>query len=156
MVRFAWRNRGRKPSVRLFFSEGCWQKGRGCASRGGDVGRGCRSSFHCRGEREYSQTAATPAPLQRRNDRGMQRDKQKKKNGQAMQKKRKRIERAVIYERVVEHVARFTPSYNLCSYYLRGKNLSLCRSLNVHSHRTNGARNHIRYSIRKNITGVLF
>lgn len=42
------------------------------------------------------------------------------------------MERAVIYERVVEHVARFTPSYNLCSYYLRGKNLSLCRSLNIY------------------------
>lgn len=44
------------------------------------------------------------------------------------------MERAVIYERVVEHVARFTPSYNLCSYYLRGKNLSLCRSLNIYIH----------------------
>lgn len=42
------------------------------------------------------------------------------------------MERAVIYERVVEHVARFTPSYNLCPYYLRGKNLSLCRSLNMY------------------------
>jgi len=49
------------------------------------------------------------------------------------------MERAVIYERVVEHVARFTPSYNLCSYCLRGKNLSLCRSLNVYSRRTSEA-----------------
>lgn len=54
-------------------------------------------------------------------------------------RERKRMERVMIYGRAVEHVARFTPSYNLCYYCLRGRNLSLCRSLNVYSCRASDA-----------------
>ncbi|KAL0126601.1 hypothetical protein PUN28_005158 [Cardiocondyla obscurior] len=57
----------------------------------------------------------------------VKRGKKKKK------KKKEKIERETERENGrLEHVARFTPSYNLCSYCLRGKNLSLCRSLNTH------------------------